>query len=71
MLRTLEAVSASLGEGSEQQEAKKQVDRAIGLLRSSLEELRGEDDDESHPGALGFTVAVRRRRRRGQTGDGS
>jgi hypothetical protein len=63
-LRALEVVSASLAEerGKRELERKDQVDTAIDLLRAAVSELRQSDYDEP-PGAPGFIMAVRRRRR--------
>lgn len=69
MLRALEAASLALREDPNQGPTKEHIDRAIELLRASIDELRSTNENESHPGAAGFVLEVRRRRRqRGRAG---
>jgi hypothetical protein len=69
MLRALEAASLALREDPDQRHTKEHVDRAIELLRAAIDEVRSPDEDESHPRAAGFIMAVRRRRRRSNQPD--
>ena len=64
-LRALEVVSASLADSAAKKaaEEKQRIDTAIDLLRAAISELREPDEEELRPGAAGFVLAVRRRRR--------
>ncbi|HTX30264.1 MAG TPA: hypothetical protein VMD09_02715 [Solirubrobacteraceae bacterium] len=63
-LRALEVVSDSLADsaGKKAGEDKQRIDTAIDLLRAAISELR-KPNEELRPGAAGFVLAVRRRRR--------
>lgn len=63
-LRALEAASASLGGKREERFRKQHIDNAIEHLQAALTELHASEEDEGHPGAAGFVLAVQRRRAR-------
>jgi hypothetical protein len=66
-LRALEvaAMLSAEGEGSHA-DGGDPFDRAIELLRESIQELRRAEGEEPRVGSTGFVLAVRRRRRRNE-----